>query len=335
MKQTAAALMAQAEVADKPFCGVFFRWQAEGEQPFLIPTDDLPLILWETGRLFGRPCEGGGLFLLVFNSFPASAVRSARCWLYMRYVLERLPGAMEVSQEVFSQAEAFEALNAMLPLSDWWNGCAQLDPSQARTHRKQLQTSLKKNQLKAIPGYVSRMVNTRAITLGEAWACVPLLIEAVWSRYPSASLTALLDGLDGRQMAVHPDTALIAWASRVSETLQTGAVERTLSPIERAISGIQADCSLPYSQINLAKSLGLTPAYFCRLFKEQTGCHFSRYLTQVRMEKAKQLLAQPGEMKLEETAHRCGYPHKSYFCQVFKKYTGMSPGEYHQSVRDK
>ena len=41
-----------------------------------------------------------------------------------------------------------------------------------------------------------------------------------------------------------------------------------------------------------------------------------------------------GEMKLEETAHRCGYPHKSYFCQVFKKYTGMSPGEYHQSVRD-
>ena len=30
----------------------------------------------------------------------------------------------------------------------------------------------------------------------------------------------------------------------------------------------------------------------------------------------------------------CGYPNKSYFCQVFKKYTGMTPGEFEQQKRE-
>lgn len=334
MVQAAEALFAQAGVGDEPFCGVLIRWQAEEGHAFEMPQGELPLILWETGCLYGRAVSGGGLFLLVFNPFPAASVRSARCWLYMRYLLEKLPGAMEVSGEFFSRQEAVQALESFRPLSDWWNASMQLSPAQARLHRKQLQTGLKKNQLKAIPGYVSRMVNTRSLTVGEAWAFVPLLMEAVWTQYPNVSLEELVNGLVGSQMAVHPDTALIAWSSQVSQTLRNDPQESKQAPIDRAIAGILADCSLPYTQSNLAKSLGLTPAYFCRLFKEQTGCHFSQYLTRVRMEKAKELLARQGEMNLAETAQRCGYPHKSYFCQVFKKHTGMSPGEYHQSQQD-
>lgn len=100
------------------------------------------------------------------------------------------------------------------------------------------------------------------------------------------------------------------------------------------IAGIRADCSLPYSQANLSRSLGLTPAYFCRLFHEKTGQHFSTFLTMTRMEKAQDLLAEPGSHVLQDISQQCGYPNKSYFCQVFKKYTGMTPGEYEQRVRD-
>ena len=106
------------------------------------------------------------------------------------------------------------------------------------------------------------------------------------------------------------------------------------APVERVIESIRADCSLPYSQANLSKSLGLTPAYFCRLFHEKTGQHFSTFLTRTRMEKAQYLLSDGQGLSLAEVSAACGYPNKSYFCQVFKKYTGMTPGEFENTYQD-
>ena len=92
---------------------------------------------------------------------------------------------------------------------------------------------------------------------------------------------------------------------------------------------------LPYSQANLSRSLGLTPAYFCRLFHEKTGQHFSTFLTRTRMEKAQMMLSSKETQTLGEISAACGYPNKSYFCQVFKKYTGMTPGEYQAMAKEK
>ncbi|MBQ8536658.1 MAG: helix-turn-helix transcriptional regulator [Clostridia bacterium] len=326
MLQEAEALLDCAGLRDKSFCAVLIRW----DQPFVLPRETgLPPILRESGQAFSQAKDKGGLILFSFNSFPIQAMRSARLWLFLRFMMEAMPGQVEVSQEVRHPDDLAAALETFEPVTDWWNENTQIHPSQARLHRKRLQTSLKKSQFNAIPGYVSRLANTQTLSVGEAWSLVPLLVEAVWTQFPQVPLVDLLEGLDGREMGVHPDTALIAWASQMSQILKADAGQLAAAPIDRVIASILADCSLPYSQSNLARSLGLTPAYFCRLFKEKTGCHFSQYLTQVRMEKAKELLSQPGEMHLTETAQLCGYPHKSYFCQVFKKYTGMSPGEFH------
>ena len=54
------------------------------------------------------------------------------------------------------------------------------------------------------------------------------------------------------------------------------------------------------------------------------------FLTRTRMDKAQELLSQPGVRPLQEISQACGYPNKSYFCQVFKKYTGLTPGEFEQ-----
>ena len=48
------------------------------------------------------------------------------------------------------------------------------------------------------------------------------------------------------------------------------------------------------------------------------------------MEKAQELLAESSGRTLADISASCGYPNKSYFCQVFKKYTGITPGEYEQ-----
>lgn len=333
MHGAATELMEEAGLSSQsPFNAKIITWQPDNGQPFhKLSQEALPGIIQETGALYTAPRETGGLMLMVFNPFPAAAVRNARCWLWLRGLMELLPpGQVAVSGEIRRIEELPSALARMAPMSDWWNESSDIQPAQARDHRKRLQTGLKKSQFNYLPGYVSRMVNTQPMTVGEAWSFVPLLLEAVWAQFPQMPLAALVEGLDSRELGIHPNEALIAWSSALGQTLKADAAELAAAPIDRVIAGIQTDCSLPYSQTNLAQSLGLTPAYFCRLFREKTGAHFSQYLTQVRMERAKELLAQPGDLNLGETAQLCGYPHKSYFCQVFKKYTGMSPGEYHQ-----
>ena len=162
------------------------------------------------------------------------------------------------------------------------------------------------------------------------FAFVPLLIEAIWSQHAEASLEELTKGLRLHEMTRKPREALLAWISCLPEALRSCPATASQAPIDRVIAGIQADCSLPYSQGNLSRSLGLTPAYFCRLFHEKTGQHFSTFLTRTRMEKAQELLTPPVQGTLQEISQACGYPNKSYFCQVFKKYTGLTPGEFEQ-----
>ena len=126
----------------------------------------------------------------------------------------------------------------------------------------------------------------------------------------------------------------MSWIASLQPRLRAcPAASAAAEPIDRVIASIRTDCSLPYSQANLSRSLGLTPAYFCRLFHEKTGQHFSTFLTTTRMNKAQELLAQPETRTLQEVSQACGYPNKSYFCQVFKKYTGMTPGEYEQQCK--
>ena len=160
------------------------------------------------------------------------------------------------------------------------------------------------------------------------WLCMHALTEKCYLMLEQEG--TLLVG----QESEDPQTALLDWLGHLPEALRTCPATGNQAPIERVIAGIQADCSLPYSQGNLSRSLGLTPAYFCRLFHEKTGQHFSTFLTRTRMEKAQELLTPPVHGTLQEISQACGYPNKSYFCQVFKKYTGMTPGEFEQQKRE-
>ena len=73
-------------------------------------------------------------------------------------------------------------------------------------------------------------------------------------------------------------------------------------------------------------------SYFSTMFKNRTGKSFSDYLIEVRMKRAKELLA-GREMKIYEIAACCGYRDTKYFARVFKKHAGMSPENFrHLSV---
>ena len=283
--------------------------------------------------------EGDELTVLLCHTrFPARVHRDTVVWLCCHALMEKAAVVLEregtrfVGEE-FAQADEWrEHAEAMLEISDWWAQASPLDGAAAHQHRISLQTAIKRRQYAVLGGYITRALREEAEPGKVCFAFVPLVIEAVWSQHAELSLDKLTEEMNLQEMARRPKDALLKWLMSLPERLRACPTVGS-APIERVIASIRADCSLPYSQANLSRSLGLTPAYFCRLFREKTGQHFSSFLTRTRMEKAQELLAQPGENPLAEVAAACGYPNKSYFCQVFKKYTGMTPGEYEASVK--
>jgi len=83
---------------------------------------------------------------------------------------------------------------------------------------------------------------------------------------------------------------------------------------------------------SIAESLYITPNYFSRLFKKETGEGCNDYIIRKRMSKAKSLL-ETTNIKTGKIAIMVGYCDINYFSLAFKKNTGMSPTEYRRHYR--
>lgn len=278
--------------------------------------------------------------MLALTRFPARVHRDTVLWLCARALMEHASvnleqdGTMFIGEEFARAEDWLNHLAPMREISDWWNRVSPIEGSVARSHRSHLQTSIKRRQYAVLGGYVSRALRTETELSRICFGFIPLVIEAVWSQHAELSLKGLTGQLNLNEMTRRPREALLAWLASLQPVLRACPAALNSAPIDRVIESIRQDCALPYSQANLSRSLGLTPAYFCRLFHEKTGQHFSTFLTRTRMEKAQYLLSGPEEMTLSEVSAACGYPNKSYFCQVFKKYTGMTPGEFEAASRE-
>ncbi len=83
-----------------------------------------------------------------------------------------------------------------------------------------------------------------------------------------------------------------------------------------------------------AQGLDLSVRHFRRLFREQTGLSFHEFLTDLRVEHAKDLLLR-SDQKIIEVAWEAGYGSLSQFNLVFKKKTGVTPGVYRARHRSR
>ncbi len=350
LTQAMAALLSGVPDADVPkdqhvYAWRLIRWEAD------VPlTDDQRDALLEGIESTMAPAgKAAALFaadgdvmtiMLALDRFPARVHRDTVLWLCAHALMDHASvnleqdGTMFIGEEFDNAADWLSHLAPMREISDWWNRVSPIDGNAAHTHRKSLQTSIKRRQYAVLGGYVSRVLRSEANMSPVCFGFVPLVIEAIWSQHGELSLEKLTQGLNLSDMTRRPKEALLSWLTALQSILRACPPAINGAPIDRVIESIRQDCSLPYSQANLSQSLGLTPAYFCRLFHEKTGQHFSTYLTRARMEKAQYLLSDSSGLSLAEISAACGYPNKSYFCQVFKKYTGMTPGEYENTNKD-
>ncbi|GEM_PF-4458423 len=81
---------------------------------------------------------------------------------------------------------------------------------------------------------------------------------------------------------------------------------------------------------SLAQMFYLNRTYFSALFKKESGWTFKKYLNHVRIENAKRLLVEH-ELRPSVVAELVGVKDQVYFTVLFKKMTGLPPGEYQKS----
>ena len=79
----------------------------------------------------------------------------------------------------------------------------------------------------------------------------------------------------------------------------------------------------------LSAYLDVNTAYLGRTFKEETGEFFSDFLTKLRIDKAKHYLTTT-QLKINEISNLVGFLNSTYFYTIFKKYTGINPGNFRQ-----
>lgn len=103
------------------------------------------------------------------------------------------------------------------------------------------------------------------------------------------------------------------------------------SPIvQKTIIFIESDLSAELSLQTLATAQKVSPGYLSAVFKKETGKTLTEYITRKRMKHAAHLLTTT-HLQVQTIALHCGIMDVQYFSKLFKRYMGMSPGEYRQS----
>lgn len=81
----------------------------------------------------------------------------------------------------------------------------------------------------------------------------------------------------------------------------------------------------------ICKHVYVNESYLRSLFKKEIGITITDYITQTRMNKAKELISK-GNIRYSELSEAVGYNDASYFSKCFKKYFGVTPKEYEASM---
>lgn len=78
---------------------------------------------------------------------------------------------------------------------------------------------------------------------------------------------------------------------------------------------------------DVAGAMNYSDAYFCKMFKQCFGKGFIVYLSEYRVEKAKELLADVA-INIKDVSSEVGYRDSNYFAKVFKRVAGETPTDY-------
>ncbi len=102
------------------------------------------------------------------------------------------------------------------------------------------------------------------------------------------------------------------------------------SLVWQAAAFIEANFTRPLGLDDVAGQVALSPKYLSLIFRKTTGFTVREFITNVRIEKAKQMLARQ-DMPVKEVAQRVGYDSIYHFSRVFRTTVGVPPTVFRQT----
>lgn len=97
--------------------------------------------------------------------------------------------------------------------------------------------------------------------------------------------------------------------------------------VKKTLCYLQKNFQKEVNRDDLAALLRVCPDHLGRQFQKECGVHITEYVNMLRIDRSKECLRSSDD-KINDIASSLGYPNTSYFCKLFKKYTGHTPQEF-------
>jgi two-component system response regulator YesN len=137
-------------------------------------------------------------------------------------------------------------------------------------------------------------------------------------------------------MQIDSQEDLCAWISTALneflELVYSSQDARKITQVTPAINYIDANYDKPITLAEIARASHLSPSRLAHIFREQMGMTLIDYLTDVRIEQAKELLLAT-DQSCTEICFQVGYNNQSYFTRTFKSLVGMTPRRFRMQNR--
>lgn len=138
--------------------------------------------------------------------------------------------------------------------------------------------------------------------------------------------------LDTVQQRVAP-LQILDWLDKVLYDVQTAYLnskQQGRTEFDNVMDYINANFDKELSMHDIASGLHMSESHFSRIFKKKIGTNFLEYITDLRMNKAREMLLHT-DMRVYEVSLSVGYQDARYFSQLFRKVTGETPSEFRQA----
>lgn len=158
------------------------------------------------------------------------------------------------------------------------------------------------------------------------------VIKSMYDKLPGIDTEEVMIAAESLFKARDSKSILEVYQNIVNKIIQSCNMDNVENDIILRIKGIvekqyMKDISLDY----VAKQVHLAPAYVSYIFKQETGQSLIKYITDIKMAKARRFL-EDKNMKIIQVGKACGYENQSYFNRLFKNNHGVTPKQYREQL---
>lgn len=177
-----------------------------------------------------------------------------------------------------------------------------------------------------IDGNIMQTDVLRQYIVLEAYFCVSAFLEDL--QLPRNEIVTPNISSDNFQSVEGIEEYLTRIIIKALELREKAASNRYRDVVEEVMRYIEKNYSDEELSLNtLASHVNFSPNHLSAIFSQQTGQTFIKYLTDIRMNKAKELLRCTGK-KSSIVSAEVGYKDPHYFSYLFKKTQGMTPTQF-------